>query len=61
VDKLIKPFHPMRGKSFRKVRVLLEMSVIMDWVTGAFFAGQKRGPFAAGGWDEDYFMYMEEV
>lgn len=32
-----------------------------DWVTGAFMLMRKRDFLAVGGFDEDYFMYVEDV
>lgn len=62
LDKLIKPFHPVHAKSpfykglnqFKKIRN-------QDWVTGAFFLTKKDVFEKAGRFDEDYFMYTEEV
>ena len=60
--KIIKPYHPMHphsplyeGKEFFKV------SQQRDWVTGAFFLLRKETYEDVGSFDEDYFMYVEEV
>jgi len=62
LDYIIKPFHPMHEKSpiyrgnhfYRKERQL-------DWVTGAFMLIRKEVFEDVGYFDEDYFMYTEEV
>lgn len=62
LDKLIKPFHPVHAKSpfynglqqFNKVRY-------QDWVTGAFFLVRRELFNKSGRFDEDFFMYTEEV
>jgi N-acetylglucosaminyl-diphospho-decaprenol L-rhamnosyltransferase len=33
----------------------------VDWVSGAFFAARRRSWDEVGGFDEDYFMFMEDV
>jgi len=61
VDRLIKPFHPMRQKSFAKGDAFYTKERDLDWVTGAFFL-IRRGVFEdVGYFDEDYFMYTEET
>jgi GT2 family glycosyltransferase len=61
VDYFIKPFHPMKGKSFVKGLNFYRKGRELDWVTGAFFLTRREILSEVGGWDEDYFMYMEEV
>jgi len=61
VDKLIKPFHPMKEKSFVKGESFYEKEKEIDWITGAFFLMRKEVSKQVGGFDEDYFMYTEEV
>lgn len=62
IDNLIKPYHPMHGWSpiytnenyFKKIHK-------QDWVTGAFFFMRKSAMDMAGIFDEDFFLYVEEV
>lgn len=62
LDNLIKPYHPLHGWSpfhtnedyFKKVHQ-------QDWVTGAFFLMRKTAMDEAGIFDEDFFLYVEEV
>lgn len=61
VDYLIKPFHPFRGKSFSKNAGFYKNKRELDWVTGAFLLTRKEIIKAVAGWDEKYFMYVEEV
>lgn len=61
VDYLIKPFHPMKSKSFSKGVKFYKEKKQLDWVTGAFFLVKKEVVEKVGVFDEDYFMYVEEV
>ncbi len=75
VDKLIKPFHPHHSKSFFAKgdefygSINADMSPEerhkskkqLDWVTGAFLLTRKKILEEVGGWDETFFMYVEEV
>lgn len=62
VDFLIKPFHPFHGKSFfGKGESFYLKKKELDWVTGAFLLARKEVIDEVEGWDEEYFMYMEEV
>jgi len=62
VDALIKPFHPMHIKSFfAKGESFYKKEKELDWVTGAFILTRKKILEEVSGWDEDYFMYVEEV
>ena len=61
IDNLIKPFHPMRSKSFRKGDAFFKEEKELDWVTGAFFLIRRKVIDKVGYFDEDYFMYTEEV
>ncbi|MDP3918253.1 MAG: glycosyltransferase family 2 protein [Candidatus Woesebacteria bacterium] len=62
LDNLIKPYHPMHGWSpihtnenyYKKIHK-------QDWVTGAFFLMRKEAMDKAGIFDEDFFLYVEEV
>lgn len=61
VDNFIKPFHPMRAKSFAKGASFYQKVRQLDWVTGAFFLVRKEVFDQVGLFDENYFMYVEEV
>lgn len=62
VDSIIKPFHPLHSKSFfAKGASFYDRSRELDWVTGAFILTRKEILSKVDGWDEDYFMYVEEV
>ena len=62
IGSLIKPFHPMHAnipffkgdEFFKKVREF-------DWVSGAFFLIRNKVIKEVGYFDQDYFMYTEEV
>lgn len=62
VDYLIVPFHPMHAKSFLgKGDRFFNKERQLDWVTGAFVLTRRKVLEDIGGWDEGYFMYVEEV
>lgn len=61
VEKLIKPFHPHRSKSFYKNSDFYKKQREVDWVTGAFMLVRKQVIEEVGGIDEDYFMYTEDT
>jgi hypothetical protein len=62
VDKIISPFHPLHSKSsFSKGEDFYKKKRDLDWVTGAFLLTRKNVLTEVGGWDETYFMYVEEV
>ena len=62
VDKFIKPFHPFHSKSFfSKGDSFYSKQRELDWVTGAFLMTKKEILNKIGGWDETFFMYVEEV
>lgn len=62
VDQLIKPFHPMHGQSpFYKGERFFKKAHQKDWLTGAFFLARSKLIEEVGYFDEDYFMYTEEV
>lgn len=62
LDKLIKPYHPMHGLSFFHTNEeYFKKSHKQDWVTGAFFLLRKEAMDQAGIFDEDFFLYVEEV
>jgi GT2 family glycosyltransferase len=62
VDRLIKPFHPMHSQSpLYKGERFFKKAHQRDWVTGAFLLTRKEIFEKVGGFDQDYFMYTEEV
>jgi len=62
IDTLIKPYHPLHGWSpFYKGEAYFKKAHNQDWVTGAFFLMRKSAMDAAGLFDEDFFLYVEEV
>ena len=62
VDSVIKPFHPYHSKSFLfRGDSFYKTKKELGWVTGAFFMTRKDILEQVGGWDEDFFMYVEEV
>lgn len=62
VDALIKPFHPLHIKSFfAKGTDFYRKEKELDWVTGAFLFTRKVILEEVNGWDDNYFMYVEEV
>ncbi len=61
LDRLIKPFHPMHSHSPYKGENLFKRAHQRDWVTGAFLLTKKEILDDIGVFDEDYFMYTEEV
>ena len=62
VDKLIKPFHPLHSKSFfSKGTDFYGSKKQLDWVTGAYLLTRKEILKQTNGWDETFFMYVEEV
>ncbi len=62
VDRLIKPYHPFHGWSpIYKGGNFFEKTHQQDWVTGAFFLMRKSAMDEAGIFDEDFFLYVEEV
>jgi len=62
VDRLIKPFHPLHLWSpFYKGGDYFKEKHRQDWVTGAFFLMRKEALDVVGPFDEDFFLYVEEV
>ncbi len=62
VDRIIKPFHPMHPHSpiYKGVGDFKNPKE-RDWLTGAFLLIDKKVLEKVGYFDEDYFMYTEEV
>lgn len=61
LDNIIKPYHPMHGWSFYTNEDYYKKIHKQDWVTGAFFFLRKITMDEAGIFDEDFFLYVEEV
>lgn len=61
VDRIVKPFHPLKEKSFSARSDFYTKRRYLDWVTGAFFMIRREVIDEIGGFDEKYFMYTEEV
>ena len=62
LDRLIKPYHPLHGYSpFYKGENYFAKTHKQDWLTGAFFLMRKEAMDQAGLFDEDFFLYVEEV
>lgn len=62
IDNLIKPYHPMHSYSpLDKNEKYFKKMHEQDWVTGAFFMIRKTAMDAAGLFDTDFFLYVEEV
>lgn len=55
VDKLIKPFHPLRQKSIVKGEGFYKKSRELDWVTGAFFLMRRKVYKQVGLFDTNFF------
>jgi GT2 family glycosyltransferase len=60
VNKIIKPFHPHTPEFYTKDNFFLKDHQ-QDWITGAFFLTRKNLYDKVKGFDENYFMYGEEV
>lgn len=62
IDRIIKPYHPMHGASpVYKGEKYFSSAHRQDWVTGAFFLIRKKALSEVGYFDEDFFLYVEEV
>lgn len=62
LDNLIKPYHPLHGWSpVHTNEDYFKKGHKQDWVTGAFFLMRKSAMDEAGIFDEDFFLYVEEV
>jgi len=60
INKIIKPLHPHTPTFYTKDKFYLQDHQ-QDWVTGAFMLIRKKLFDKVGGFDENYFMYGEEV
>jgi GT2 family glycosyltransferase len=61
IGNLIKPYHPFHGSSFYTNEGYFKKQHQQDWVTGAFFLMRKEAMDEAGLFDEEFFLYVEEV
>lgn len=62
VDRLIKPYHPLHSSSpIYKGEKFFKSEHKQDWVTGAFFLMRRQALKEVGIFDEDFFLYVEEV
>ncbi|MBI2066052.1 glycosyltransferase family 2 protein [Candidatus Woesebacteria bacterium] len=62
IDTLIKPYHPLHGWSpFYKGEGYFKKPHKQDWVTGAYYLMRKEAMDEVGLFDEDFFLYVEEV
>lgn len=60
VNKIIKPFHPHTPTFYTHDKFYLKDHQ-QDWVTGAFILIRSSHLKSTDGFDENYFMYGEEV
>ena len=60
VNRLVKPLHPHTPTFYTKDKFYTSDHP-QDWVTGAFMLTRKPILDKTGGFDENYFMYGEEV
>lgn len=62
LGNLIKPYHPLHsGSPVDTNESYFKKPHQQDWVTGAFFLMRKEAMDEAGLFDEDFFLYVEEV
>lgn len=62
IDNLIKPYHPMHGFSpFHTNEAYFKKPHKQDWLTGAYYLMRKSAMDKVGFFDEDFFLYVEEV
>jgi GT2 family glycosyltransferase len=59
LDNIVKPFHPHHPKSFVANNRFYSKKREVDWITGAFLIARREA--IGNGFDEDYFMYGEDV
>lgn len=60
INKLVKPLHPHTPHFYTKDKFYLS-DHRQDWITGAFFLTRKPLLDKVDGFDENYFMYGEEL
>lgn len=62
LDNLIKPYHPLHGFSpFDTNENYFKKPHEQDWLTGAFYMMRNSAMQEVGLFDEDFFLYVEEV
>lgn len=61
VDSIIKPFHPMKSKNYSSGSNFFDSERELDWITGAYMLFRREVIKDIGNFDEEYFMYTEEV
>jgi GT2 family glycosyltransferase len=62
LDNIIKPYHPLHSWSpFHTNEDFFRKPHKEDWLTGAYFLMRKEAMDAVGFFDEDFFLYVEEV
>lgn len=62
IDNLIKPYHPMHGYSpIHTNENYFKKAHKQDWLTGAYFLMRKKAMDMSGLFDEEFFLYVEEV
>ncbi len=62
LDNLIKPYHPLHGFSpLNTNEDYFKKEHEQDWLTGAFYMMRKTAMDESGLFDEDFFLYVEEV
>lgn len=60
IADIFKSYHPYMGP-FNKRKVIYQKEFFPDWVTGACFFVRKEAADRVGGFDENLFMYGEEL
>lgn len=60
LSRIVRSFHPHTPDFFGKDPSYLEKHEL-DWITGAFFLVRRKVLDQIGYFDNDYFMYVEEV
>jgi GT2 family glycosyltransferase len=62
LDNLIKPYHPLHSAfTLHTNEGYFRKPHRQDWLTGAFLLMRKTAMDAVGLFDEDFFLYVEEV
>lgn len=62
IDALVRPYHPLHGWSpFYKGEGYFKKPHQQDWLTGAYYLMRKEAMDEVGLFDEDFFLYVEEV
>lgn len=62
IDTLVRPYHPLHGWSpFYKGEGYFKKPHKQDWVTGAYYWMRKEAMNEVGLFDENFFLYVEEV